>query len=106
MIATEHHRRHQEPRLQVWLLALALAICDSALATSGPKPLFASEAILKLRIEAPFDDLIRTAPGSTKPYEGKLTLLEPTPEIYSIHLSARGIFAPESQRLRFPAAQD
>ncbi len=72
------------------------------MAGSGPKPLFASEAILRLRIEAPFDDLIRAAPGSTKPYEGKLTLLEPTPEVHSIHLSARGISRRSPNTCDFP----
>ncbi len=98
----EHFRWQEPPSLRAWLVALTLALCDSALAGSGPKPLFASEAILKLRIEAPFDDLIRAAPGSTKPYEGKLTLLEPTPEVHSIHLSARGISRRSPNTCDFP----
>ncbi len=58
--------------------------------------------MLKLRIEAPFDDLIQAAPGSTKPFEAKLTLLEPAPELYSIHLSARGVSRRSPSACEFP----
>jgi hypothetical protein len=102
MIAKEHQRWHPTPSLRTWLLALALTVCNPAMAASGPKPLFTSDAILKLRIEAPFDDLIRAAPGSTKPFEGKLTLLEPTPEVHSIRLSARGISRRSPNTCDFP----
>jgi hypothetical protein len=81
---------------------LALALCHSASALAAPRPLFASEAILKLRIEAPFDSLVRTAPGSTKPYDATLTLLEPTAEAYPIRLSARGISRRSPNACDFP----
>jgi len=98
----KHHPRHREPRLLIWFAALALVLCEAPLAVAGPKPLFASEAILKLRIEAPFDDLIRAAPGSTKPYDATLTLLEPTPEVYPIRLSARGVSRRTPETCDFP----
>ncbi len=88
--------------MQVWLVALAIASGASAMAEPAPRPLFASEAILKLRIEAPFDDLIRNAPNSIKPYAAKLTLLEPTPEVYTIQLSARGISRRSPNTCDFP----
>ena len=80
---------------------MALAFCSAASA-SGPKPLFASEDILKLRIEAPFDDLIRAAPGSTRPFEAKLTLSGPPSEAYAIHLSARGVSRRSPSTCEFP----
>ena len=58
--------------------------------------------VLKLRIEAPFDNLIRAAPQSTEPYVGKLTILEPTPESYAIHLSARGVSRRSPSACDFP----
>ncbi len=101
MTAERRRGRYRPARWDVWLLTIALS-WNGALAASGPKPLFASEDILKLRIEAPFDDLVRAAPTSTKPYEAKLILLEPNPEVYSIYLSARGVSRRSPSYCEFP----
>ena len=58
--------------------------------------------MLQLRIEAPFSDLIRTAPRSTNPFDAKITLLETTPETHSIRLSARGISRRDPDVCDFP----
>ena len=88
--------------LSAGLLVLTLTLCHPAPAYSSPKPLFASEAILKLRIEAPFSDLIRAAPRSTNPFDAKITLLDTTPETHSIQLSARGISRRNPDACDFP----
>jgi hypothetical protein len=84
------------------LAATALLMLWAWPAGAAPKPLFASDGILKLRIEAPFGDLIRTAPRSTSPYEGKITVTEPTAETLAIQLSARGISRRRPEVCEFP----
>ena len=82
--------------------AAALAVLMAAPVHASPKPLFASEDILKLRIEAPFADLLRAAPHSTAPFDAKLTLTEPTPETLAIQLSPRGISRRNPENCDFP----
>lgn len=88
--------------LRVALVALTLTLCHPASAHSLSKPLFASDAILRLRIEAPFSDLIRAAPRSTNPFDAKITLLDTTPETHSIQLSARGVSRRDPEACDFP----
>jgi hypothetical protein len=83
-------------------VAAALAMFAAMPLRAAPKPLFASDDILKLRIEAPFADLLRAAPHSTSPFEAKLTLAEPTPETLAIQLSPRGISRRNPQNCDFP----
>jgi hypothetical protein len=85
-----------------WLVAAALATLSAAPVHAAPKPLFASQETLKLRVEAPLGSLIGAAPHSTAPFDGKLTLLEPTPETLSIQLSARGISRRNPENCDFP----
>ena len=66
------------------------------------KPLFESQEILKLRVEAPFNSLIAAAPHSTAPFDGKLTVLEPKPETLAIQLSPRGISRRNPDNCDFP----
>ena len=80
----------------------ALAFLATAPAHAAPRPLFASEAVLKLRIEAPLSDLIRAAPSSTKAYDGKLLLAAPTSETLPVQLSARGISRRNPANCDFP----
>jgi len=84
------------------IVALSIALGGPAVASSDPRPLFDSEDILRLRIEAPFDELIHNAPTSTKPYKARLTLLQGTPESYPIQLSARGISRRNTIACDFP----
>jgi hypothetical protein len=84
------------------LAALALGSPGAASAHGGPKPLFASDAVLQLRIEAPFGDLLRSAPSSTKGYDAKLTVAGPAPETLAITLSPRGISRRSTDACQFP----
>lgn len=94
--------RRRKASWQAGVIALSVALGGPAVPSSEPRPLFGSEDILRLRIEAPFDDLIRHAPASTKPYEAHLTVLEATPEVYPIQLSARGISRRNAITCDFP----
>lgn len=69
---------------------------------ASPRPLFSSEEILNLRIEAPFNALIHAAPHSTNPFEGKLTVSGATPETLPIQLSPRGISRRNPANCDFP----
>ncbi len=55
-----------------------------------PKPLFADDQVIKLKISAPIDKIARKARTSTDPYDATLTLLGEDQEIREILLSARG----------------
>jgi hypothetical protein len=100
--ATDHRFPRRARFLRSGTLVLALAIHGPVFAHNAPKPLFASDDILKLRIEAPFDDLIRSAPRSTSAFDAKLTLLTPSPESYAIRLSARGMSRRDPATCYFP----
>lgn len=67
-----------------------------------PVPLFASDATLKIRIEAPFSELIRKAPRSTDPFDAKILLLGGKAESHAIQLSARGINRRKTINCDFP----
>jgi hypothetical protein len=71
------------------LAALAAAPAQSA--PSTPRPLFAADSVLQLRIEAPFADLIKAAPHSTNAFDAKLIVAGAAAETLAIKLSARGI---------------
>ena len=90
-------------RTSLWFAAaLALAALAAAPAHSAPKPLFASDAVLQLRIEAPFNNLIRAAPHSTAAFDAKLIVAGATPETLAIKLSARGISRRTTEACDFP----
>lgn len=82
--------------------AVALALLSAAPAQAASKPLFASEAMLKLRIEAPFSDLIRMAPRSTESFGARISLLGTAAETHAIQLSARGISRRDPNNCDFP----
>jgi hypothetical protein len=91
------------PALTAWALtALALVALAPGVARAAPKPLFASDEPLKLRIEAPFAKLLRSAPKSTEAYDAKLTVLAPASETLAISLSPRGISRRTTQACEFP----
>lgn len=89
-------------RTQVSSLAACALMLAAAPLQAAPRPLFESNEILKLRIEAPFAELLRAAPHSTAAIEAKLTLTEPTPETLPIQLSPRGISRRNPQNCDFP----
>jgi len=84
------------------LAVLAISVLGAGPARAAPKPLFASEAVLQLRIEAPFGDLLRSAPRSTDGYDAKLTVAGPNPETLAIKLSPRGISRRNTDACEFP----
>ena len=86
----------------VALAAVALAAVAPGMASAAPKPLFASDEPLKLRIEAPFAKLLRSAPHSTEGYDAKLTVVAPAAETLAISLSPRGISRRTTQACEFP----
>jgi len=86
-----------------WMLeAAALAMLTAAPVHASPRPLFASDEILQLRIEAPLAALIKAAPHSKAPFDAKLTLTGPTPETLAIQLSPRGISRRNPDNCDFP----
>lgn len=81
---------------------LTVAALAAAPAQSAPKPLFASDAVLQLRIEAPFAALIKAAPHSTDPFDAKLIVSGPAAETLAIKLSPRGISRRTTEACEFP----
>jgi hypothetical protein len=69
---------------------------------SAPKPLFASDATIKIRIEAPFSALIGKASHSTDPLDAKISLLGGHAEELAIQLSARGLSRRNPTNCNFP----
>lgn len=67
-----------------------------------PHPLFAEDGLIKIRIVAPFKDLIRNAEKSTDPYPATLALLGDAPEEHAIALSARGLTRRNADVCKFP----
>jgi hypothetical protein len=84
------------------IAALALLALAPGMARAGSKPLFASDAPLQLRIEAPFAALLRSAPQSTKGYDAKLIVTAPAAETLAITLSPRGISRRTTEACEFP----
>lgn len=73
------------------LLALSLlAVSSVASPQSSPKPLFASDAPLRITIQGPIGAIARKAERSVEPQPATLTLAAPA-ETHPIQLSARGL---------------
>jgi hypothetical protein len=84
------------------LATAALAWLLTTPAGASPRPLFAADDILNLRIEAPFADLIHSAAHSKTGFDAKLTVLTATPETLAIKLSPRGISRRNPANCDFP----
>jgi hypothetical protein len=69
---------------------LAIAAPAGALAQSAPKPLFASDAPIHIKIQGPISSIARNAAKSTAPQAATLSISAPA-ESYPIRLSARGL---------------
>jgi len=72
------------------LALLALAAPASALAQGAPKPLFASDAPIRITVQGPIGNIARNAAKSTAPQAGTLSMSSPA-ETLPIRLSARGL---------------
>lgn len=53
-------------------------------------PLFSNESVIKIRIDAPFKKIVKTAKRSTEPFAAQLTLEGTQTETHNITLAARG----------------
>ncbi len=72
------------------IISACLAAMLSPLLAKNAKPLFRSDSILKIRLEAPFSKIKSSSDRSTDPYPATLYLDGDTPERHVIELSARG----------------
>jgi len=72
------------------LIVIIMAPQYAAAQSTEPTPLFASDDIIRLRIEAPFKKLISKAKRSKDPYPAKLIQLEGDQNSYDITVAARG----------------
>jgi hypothetical protein len=86
-------------RLAAALLALLLPA--TAVAQAGPKPLFASEAPIRITIQGPVSAIARNAAKSTEPQAATL-MLAGTAETHPIRLSARGLSRRSGGICNFP----
>ena len=90
------------------LVALGMAAASPAqvLAQSGPKPLFASDAVLRLTIRGPIAQIARSAAQSRAPHDAVLTIPATisggAPETLAIQLSPRGITRLRREVCQFP----
>ena len=72
------------------LAAILLTATNAVAASSDPKPLFSSDDVIQLRIEAPFKELIKRAPDAKDPFPATLILGGAQAETHSITLLPRG----------------
>src|SRR5262245_27820604 len=74
-----------------WMIgAIGLLVASAAGAQGLPKPLFASEAPIRIAIQGPVDAIARKASNSVEPQAATLTVAG-TGESHAIRLSARGL---------------
>jgi hypothetical protein len=84
------------------LISLFHALCPTNAFAANPKPMFSSDEVIQIRIEAPFKTLIQKSDRSTDAYPAKLTLHGSTPETHTISLAARGKSRRTHDVCRFP----
>ena len=87
-------------RIAAMLAALVMAAAVSAQAS--PKPLFASDTMLRLTIRGPINQIAQSAARSRQPRDGVLTVPGPVPETLAIQLSPRGITRLKRDVCQFP----
>ena len=85
------------------LAALALAVAGSGAAqAAAPKPLFASNEMIRFTLKGPIDTLVRGARSPEKTVPGTLTVQGASPETLPVTLSVRGITRRDSEICPFP----
>jgi len=87
--------------IRLALAALALAAAPLSAAAEPPKPLFASDEMIRITITGPVDDIARAKPESQTTYPGTLTV-SGTGEVLPIQLAQRGITRRQSDVCQFP----
>lgn len=88
--------------MRKWLLALGLMVVSApAVAQGDPKPLFASEAPIRIAIQGPINRIVGRAASNTNPEAATLTLAGPA-ETLPIRLSPRGLSRRTGDICQFP----
>jgi hypothetical protein len=87
-------------RIAVMLIAIGIAAAASA--QSPPKPLFASNDMLRLTIRGPINQITRSDVESRKPRDAELIVPGAAPETLPIQLSPRGITRLKREVCQFP----
>ncbi|WP_309662481.1 hypothetical protein [Sphingomonas sp.] len=87
-------------RIAATLAALVLA--TDAAAQAPPKPLFAGNAVIRLTIRGPLNQIARSAEQSRVPRDAVLMVPGAAPEILAIQLSPRGITRLRHETCQFP----
>jgi hypothetical protein len=88
--------------IRVATMLIALAISGAATAQTAPKPLFASDTILRLTIRGPINEIARSAAQSRQPRDAVLTVAGTATENHAIQLSPRGITRLKRDVCQFP----
>lgn len=83
-------------------MLVALAVAGAASAQAGPKPLFASDAVLRLTIKGPIAQIAQSAAQSRQPRDAVLIVPGAAPETLAIQLSPRGITRLKREVCQFP----
>jgi hypothetical protein len=89
------------PRIAA-MVAATLFCAAAASAQAGPKPLFASDAMLRLTIRGPVTQIAQTADRSRQPRDAVLMVAGAAPETLAIQLSPRGITRLKRDVCQFP----
>ncbi|HEY0629367.1 MAG TPA: hypothetical protein VGD23_08565 [Sphingomicrobium sp.] len=84
-----------------WIAALALIGSTSAIAQSDAKPLFASDAPIRLKLQGPIGKIVGRAARNVQPEAATLTLVDPA-ETHAIRLSPRGLSRRTGDICQFP----
>ncbi len=83
-------------------MLVALALGSAAEAQAPPKPLFASDELLRLTISGPVGQIARGGAKSREPRDAVLTVAGAAPETLPIQLSPRGITRLKRDVCQFP----
>ena len=89
-------------RAAVAALALALAAAAGSAQAAAPKPLFASNEVIRFTLKGPIDSLARGSRSPDKTVPGTLTVQGAAPETLPVTLSVRGITRRDSEICPFP----
>lgn len=92
-------------RIAVMAISLSLAapaLSQAASAQAAPKPLFASDTMLRLTIQGPIAQIAQSGARSRQPRDAVLTVPGAAPESLAIQLSPRGITRLKRDVCQFP----
>ncbi len=84
------------------ILSACLAVLLSPAFAKEAKPLFQSDEVLQIRVEAPFSAITKKSERSTDPHPAKISVVGASPEEHAIDLSARGNSRRDKNLCTFP----